>query len=379
MTGSLIFLITSLGAGLSTSFEILVAFRALQGLGAALVLPSAMSIVTNTFTEPASRNKAIGIFGSFAAIGSGSGLSIGGLVATSFGWQWIFLINVPVIFVTLILSQLFIPADIKPKGINRPDIWSGVLLTASILMLTYVIHELKNIQPHLALLVVAIIVCVGLFVTRIRNSTNPLIDFSLFNSSMTLIGNGVILLMGAFFTGYLFTISLVLQSGMHLSAMKAGLLLFPFSVLSAIVSKKVTPWMLRRITTLQTAIIGMLLMTTGAIMLFLSLYANYNMALLLLSVSCVTGFGIAVCFTSLMVIAVQEIPSNHHGLAASIANTCHFFGGGLGLSVLSLFMDHETNNFNIQLPVIVLGLFGITGAILLVTRLKPRASQLVNQ
>jgi MFS family permease len=90
--GALIFMLTSLGAGLSGSFDMLAIFRALQGLGAAFVMPSALSIVTNTFRGEQERNRAIGIFSSFAAIGSGSGLSVGGIISTYLSWHWVFLI-----------------------------------------------------------------------------------------------------------------------------------------------------------------------------------------------------------------------------------------------------------------------------------------------
>src|SRR5688572_9450034 len=141
LIGSVIFLITSLGAALSSSFLMLCGFRALQGLGAAFVLPSAFAIVTTTFHEPTERNKALGIFGSFAAIGSGSGLSIGGLIATYFGWQWIFFINVPVITISSIVAYFVIQSDEKHAEKKQLDILSGVALTIGILALTYVIHD----------------------------------------------------------------------------------------------------------------------------------------------------------------------------------------------------------------------------------------------
>ncbi len=115
LLGALIFMLTSLGAGLSESFNMLAIFRALQGLGAAFVMPAALSIVTNTFREEQERNRAIGIFSSFAAIGSGSGLSVGGIISTYLSWHWVFLINVPILLITLILSYYYLPTDEKKK------------------------------------------------------------------------------------------------------------------------------------------------------------------------------------------------------------------------------------------------------------------------
>lgn len=119
LIGALIFMLTSLGAGLSQSFEVLAIFRALQGLGAAFIMPSALSIVTNTFREEQERNYAIGIFSSFAAIGSGSGLSVGGIISTYLSWHWVFLINVPILLLTLVFAYQYLPADEKDRAVRK--------------------------------------------------------------------------------------------------------------------------------------------------------------------------------------------------------------------------------------------------------------------
>jgi MFS family permease len=364
MAGSLIFLITSFGAGVATSFEMLAAFRAFQGLGAALVMPSALSIITNTFTEQSARNKAIGIFGSFAAIGSGSGLSLGGLIATYLGWQWVFFINVPVILVSLALGYFYILPDERVDLKTKPDLLSGILITSVILALTYVIHDLKHIAANfwiITLLTFFVVLFTWIFARRIRRVPDPLIDFSLLRSPATRTGNGVIVLMGAFFTGYLFILSLLMQLNMGFTAADAGLILLPFSIFSAVVSKFFVPRMLKRISIGLLGIVGMSLMTTGAVALIGAIVMNYNLAILTISIACVTGAGIAVCFNSLMVIAMQDIPPEHHGLASGIANTSYFFGAGLGLSVLGLFMQLQTQPLNRMVPALVLCTFAGAG------------------
>ena len=364
IAGSSLFLLTSFGAGISTSFEMLTAFRALQGLGAALVMPSALSIITNTFTETQERNNAIGIFGSFAAIGSGSGLSLGGLIATYMGWQWIFFINVPVILIAIVMGVIYITPDDSIKSKQKPDVLSGALLTAGIIMLTYIIHDLKNIQENYlvhGVLAGAILLGFRKCLTRIRKSANPLIDFSLFDKPMTRVGNVVFVLLGAFFTGYLFTISQIMQNSMGLSAAKAGVMLFPFSILSAIVSKTFLPAFLKRFSILQGGLLGMLLMTSGGVILFVASKFEFNYVLVLMSVACVTGAGIAVCFTCLIVICIQEIPAEHHGLASSVANTAYFFGAGLGLSLIGLCLQFDRNDLKQTLPIITLILYAAIG------------------
>jgi hypothetical protein len=215
----------------------------------------------------------------------------------------------------------------------------------------------------LSSLIAFMIVCVWIVIKR-SSSANALIDFSIFNTVSTRLANGVVFLMGAFFTSYLFLISIVFQSYMNYSAAKAGLILVPFSVMSAIVAKSVLPRVLNRISIYTGAAIGMTLMTSGGLMLLTAIVFNFNILFILISVACVTGTGIAVCFTTLNVIGVRDIPERHHGLAASFINTSFFFGGGVGLSLLSVFMSDAT-------PIaaaIVLTCYAIPGVLLLLPK-----------
>jgi MFS family permease len=363
MIGSSIFLMTSLGAAMSTSLAMLSFFRAVQGLGAAFVMPAAFSIVTTTFTESSERNWALGIFGSFAALGSGSGLSIGGLIATYFGWQWVFYINIPVILISIIVGYYFIAPDKPSTSKKRLDFLTGIFLTSGIVILTYLIHELKNIRENFMLMGLLFVVMSGCAFAVVRRSSfaNALIDFSIFNNSSTRIANIVVFMMGAFFTSYLFLISLVFQSYMNYSAAKAGFVLVPFSVMSAFVAKSFLPRLLKRISVYAGAALGMSLMTLGGLTLLAAIIVDFNIFLILISIACVTGTGIAVCFTTLNVIGVREIPESHHGLASSFINTSFFFGGGVGLSLLSVFISDA----HPIAPAIVLTSFALPGVFLL--------------
>ena len=364
MLGSGIFLATSLGAGLSPGFDSLLLCRAFQGLGAALVIPSSFSIVTNTFVEPQIRNKAIGIFGSFAAIGSGSGLALGGLIATYFGWKWIFFINVPVIGIAMILSQLYIPSDRYTKSDTKPDVLSGVVLTSMVLIVTYLIHEVRRVGEYplmFTVLFFSAIAMGAIFLLRARRP-NALIQFSLFKKREPVTAYAVMLCMGAFFSGYLFLIAMVLQLQVGLSAARSGLVLLPFSVLSAIVSKAVLPGLLKRISIWPGAILGMSLMTLGGCGLLAGVHSNGNMILLMVSAACVTGTGIAVCFMTLNVLAVRQIPEENHGLATSLGTTAFFLGGGLGLGLIGMAMQFFKG---FEMPSSLLSFFAALGVVIL--------------
>jgi len=379
LTGAGLFLCTSLGAGLSGSFILLTAFRALQGLAAAMVMPSALSIITNTFTEPAERNRSISIFSSFAAIGSGCGLALGGIVATYLGWQWIFFINVPVITAALILAYKYIDKDIIDKRQQFPDIISSILLIIIIVLISYVVHNLPGFSKNYPLLLSCMVVIVTagyIFRRRERTRQQPLIDLSLFRSTGTITGNGITILLGAFFLSYLFLLSLVLQQNMHFSAAHAGLLLFPFSVLSFLVSRYVVPALFKKLTVLQTGILGMCLMLAGALLLMVAIIFGHSIPLLLLSIACVTGSGMSVCYPSLTALAIRDIPDKQQGVAAGICTTSYFIGAGLGLSLLALGMQlitaaTTTINYTSVLLVSCFALPGVVWLIYVRKRIPP--------
>ena len=365
MTGCLLFLLTSLGAGFSPGLEYLVFFRALQGIGAALIMPSAFAIVTHTFTDSSERSRAIAVFSSFAAIGSGSGLALGGIITTHMGWHWIFFLNVPVLLIVILLAWYLLRADEPAKDTSKTDFLSGFLLVLVLLMLSYGVHELGHIREKawlIAGLGIVILLMSRAILKRLKEKSLPLIDLSLFRSRETVTGFGVFILLGAFFTGYMFVLSLLLQQDMHFSAAKAGLYLVPFSLLSAAFAKFALPLVIRKFTIWQTAIMGMTLMVMGAGFLMASVFFGHNLPLLLCSAACVSGLGMTICYTSLSVISIMGIPVRHHGLASSLASTAYFLGGGIGLSLLTLFINHDVTGHSVSYAAItVLCIYTLSG------------------
>jgi MFS family permease len=371
MSGAALFLVTSLGAGLSPTFGVLLIFRAVQGLAAALLMPSALSIITNTFTDYPSRSKAVGIFSAFAAIGSGLGLSAGGFIATYLGWQWIFFINVPVVALTLLAAYRYIDPGAAVADGRSPDILSALLLTVTIVMLSYVVHELGHVADKGAILIILTVLTLvagWYLLRRMSTSANPLLDFSLFRHVSVITGHTSMFLLGAFFNGYLFTLPLILQQNMSMSAAYAGLLLFPFTLLSAAVGKLLVPRLLKRLSALKLGMLGILFMLGGALLLMTSMILHHHLGLLVLSMACITGIGIAICFISFTMLSMHQVPAEQHGLASSVATTLYFLGSGLGLSILALMMPSgPVRGYVTVYPVIVLGLFACMGLLVLLT------------
>jgi EmrB/QacA subfamily drug resistance transporter len=339
LIGALIFMLTSLGAGLSQSFEVLAVFRALQGLGAALIMPSALSIVTNTFREEQERNRAIGIFSSFAAIGSGSGLSVGGIISTYLSWHWVFLINVPILLLTLIFAYQYLPADEKSEAGQKTDLISGMLLVLGLLSLTYGTHELVHIKENpmmiIGSLVLAVLLLTAVFI-RLKSVAQPLIDLQLLKHRSLMISNAVFFTLGAFFIGFLFLISLMLQKDMGHSAASAGLMLVPFSIMSALAAKFVLPHVSKRLSSSQMGVFGWSFMLTGALSLLIAVYTGRPLAVVLLGAACISGIGMTFCFTALSVMGIQDVEPSHYGVASSLSSTSYFLGAGIGLSFMTL-------------------------------------------
>ncbi|AZA54946.1 MFS transporter [Chryseobacterium sp. G0201] len=339
LIGGLIFMLTSLGAGLSTNFQVLAIFRALQGLGAAFIMPSAISIVTNTFRENQERNRALGVFSSFAAIGSGSGLSIGGIISTYMSWHWVFLINVPILLITLILAYQYLPKDEKNTMVQKTDAVSGILLVLGLLFLTYGTHELFHIkeQPIQVIGSLAIsMALLGLVFYRLKTVAQPLIDLQLFRHRSLVISNLTFFALGAFFISFLFLISLMLQKDMNHSAASAGLMLVPFSLMSALISKFVLPHISKKMNPSQMGILGWSFMLIGALSLFISVYIGHPLTSVLLGAACISGVGMTFCFTSLSILGIQDVESSDYGVASSLTSTSYFLGAGIGLSFMTL-------------------------------------------
>ncbi|MDR2235282.1 MAG: MFS transporter [Chryseobacterium sp.] len=339
LIGALIFMLTSLGAGLSQSFEALAVFRALQGLGAALVMPSALSIVTHTFRGEQERNRAIGIFSSFAAIGSGSGLSVGGIISTYMSWHWVFLINVPILLITLIFAYRYLPLDEENETAQKTDLASGILLVLGLLSLTYGTHELIHVQeqplPVIGSLVLSVVLLMAVY-KRLKSVSQPLIDLKLFRHRSLVVSNAVFFTLGAFFIGFLFLISLMLQKDMGHSAASAGLMLVPFSIMSALAAKFILPQVSKRLSSSQMGVFGWSFMLAGALSLLLSVYTGHPLAVVLLGAACISGIGMTFCFTALSVMGIQDVEPTHYGVASSLSSTSYFLGAGIGLSFMTL-------------------------------------------
>jgi len=187
---------------------------------------------------------------------------------------------------------------------------------------------------------------------RLKFLSQPLINLSLFRYKSLITSNVTFFSLGAFYIGFLFLISLILQNDLNYSAASAGILLSPFSILSAFVAKFILPIISKKISSLQMSIVGWLFMLIGSAILSLSIYFNNSLILILIGSACISGIGITFCFTGLSVMGIQDIDTENYGIASSLGTTSYFLGAGIGLSLITLLTQLFTFN-NLSLFILI--------------------------
>src|SRR5216683_5193772 len=226
MAGLSVFTAASLGCGLATADSFLIPMRCLQGLGAAIVLPAALSIVINMFTEGAGRNKALGVWGAIGASGATVGLIAGGLLTRYAGWQYIFFLNVPIGAVALLLAPRVVPESRLATARRRYDPFGAVTVTGGLSLLVYAVSTAPQVgwgtARTVSLLAVSAALLVAFVVTETRVEA-PLMPLRIFRLKTLAGANAVGLLLGGGFFAYIFIGTLYMQQVLGYSALKAGL------------------------------------------------------------------------------------------------------------------------------------------------------------
>ena len=239
LAGMVLFTLGSLACGLAPSIYLLIAFRIIQGIGGAAMMPSTLSIIATVFA-PERRGAAMGVWGGVSGVASGLGPVLGGIIIqyvtwpdVAASWRWIFLVNIPVGIIGVILTLRLVPESKNPTAVKSLDLPGVGLLTASLFCLTFALIEGQN-YGWTSATILALFAGAGvaflLFYWREHRVSQPLIDFSLFRSLNFAAGNATGLLLSAAMMGAFFTIPIFLQSVLGFSAIKAGLVMAPMSV-----------------------------------------------------------------------------------------------------------------------------------------------------
>ncbi|MEV0205336.1 MFS transporter [Streptomyces sp. NPDC050788] len=331
MSGLIVFTLGSLLCSLAPSLDALIAFRMVQAVGGSMLNPVAMSIITNTFTDPRERARAIGVWGAVVGISMAAGPLVGGLLVDSVGWRSIFWVNLPVGLVALLLTLRFVPDSRAPKA-RRPDPVGQVLVIALFGSLTYAIIEAPDsgVGSILPFAVVAALALAGLLFYEPRRD-EPLIDLRFFRSvpfsGATVIAISAFAALG----GFLFLSTLYLQNVRGLSALHAGLWMLPMAVPIVLCAPLSGRLVGNRGPRLSLVIAGVA-MTVSAV-LFAAFDAETSDVTLFIAYV-VFGIGFGFVNAPITNTAVSGMPRAQAGVAAAVASTSRQLGQTLGVAVV---------------------------------------------
>jgi EmrB/QacA subfamily drug resistance transporter len=345
LIGLVIFTGASLLDGLANSEGFLIAARCVQGLGAALISPAALSIISTTFEEGAERARALGVWAAIAIGGSAVGLVLGGFLTQAFSWPWIFFVNVPVGIVAFFLSMRIVPESRAELGHRSFDVAGAITVTGGLMALVYAIVDAQSVGwgsgktlgffGGAAALLAA-------FVVIEQRSKAPLVRLSIFRIRSLLTANiAMFLAMSGMFAMFFFN-TLYIQRVLGYGPLKAGVAFLPFTagiMISAGLASAYAP----RIGVRPVAAAGFILTAAGLVILtMLPTHGSYGANVLPGII--VASLGMGAIFMPLTLIATTGLEDADQGLASGLFNTSQQIGGALGLAALSTLAASKTSS-----------------------------------
>jgi EmrB/QacA subfamily drug resistance transporter len=343
--GLILFALASLAGGLSQSDTWLVAARAVQGLGAALLSPAALSLVTVIFAEGAERNKALGVWGAVAGSGGAVGVLLGGMLTEWAGWQWVLFVNVPVGLLAAALAPRMLPES-RNAGARHFDVAGAVSITAGLSILVYALVDANRAgwgsTQTVGLLAIAAVLIAGFGIVE-RTSRAPLVPFPGIFRIRTISGINItaLFIAMALFSSFFF-ISLYMQQVLGYKPLTAGLAYLPLAF-GIIVSAGLASQLTTRFGFKPVLIAGLLLTAAGLLWFSqVSPHGGYVSDILLPSLVMAAGLGFA--FVPMTVAAVSGVEGHEAGLASGLINTSQQIGGALGLAILATIANSRTSD-----------------------------------
>jgi len=341
--GALMFTAGSLAGGLATSSTFLIVARAAQGVGAAVLAPTALSLLAATFPQGAERNRALGVYSAVSAGGGAVGLLMGGIITNYLSWRWIMFVNVPIgLLLAFAAPRVLIRGEGKP---GRLDLPGAVTVTAGISLLVY---GLARVATHdwsdsvtRATLVIAIAL-LATFVALESRGRHPLMPLRIFANRNRSGAYGLSLAIGAALSGMLFLLTLFLQNVLDFTPLQAGFAFLP-TALGVIVGAGLTSRLIGRVGPRVPMTTGALLAATGLFWLSaVTVYANYLTDVLGPLVVLAIGLGMA--FVSTSATAISGAQPNESGLASALLNVGRQLGGSLGIAIMGTIATTVTRN-----------------------------------
>jgi EmrB/QacA subfamily drug resistance transporter len=337
LIGLTLFTLASLACGLAQSQGWLIAARALQGLGGAVVSAVALSLIMNLFTEPAERAKAMGVYGFVCAGGGSIGVLLGGLLTGTFSWHWIFLVNLPIGLLVYGLTLLLLDKGHGLADASRLDVGGAVTITASLMLAVYAIvggNEAGFTSARTLSLLGAAVLLLALFIAIEARVQHPLMPLGLLKLRNVATANGVGVLWAAAMFAWFFISALYMQLVLHYSPMQVGLAFLPANLIMAVCSLGVSARLVMRFGIRGPFVAGLSLAAIG-LALFARAPVDGGFVLDVLPGMLLLGLGAGIAFNPVLLAAMSDVSPSESGLASGVVNTSFMMGGALGLAVLA--------------------------------------------
>jgi EmrB/QacA subfamily drug resistance transporter len=345
IAGLLLVAAASLAAGFAATEGQLIAARAAQGLGAAIISPSALSIVMTTFRDGAERNKALGAWGAVAGAGGAGGVLFGGILTDGPGWEWVLWVNVPVALVAATLAPRLIAESRSESATRHFDTAGAVSVTAGLSLLVYALVDATDAgwgsTQTLGLFALSAALIAAFVAVELRSDA-PLVPFRIFRIRTLTGANAVGLLVGASLISMFFFITLYMQQVLGYSPIHAGLSYLPLAIM-IIVASGIASQLVTRLGYKPVLAAGMVFIA-AALAWFsqVSVGGGYVTDILGPSLLAATGLGFA--FVTTTIAAVSGVRNQESGLASGLINTSQQIGGALGLAVLATIANSRTDD-----------------------------------
>jgi EmrB/QacA subfamily drug resistance transporter len=343
--GLILFALASLAGGFSQTEGQLIAARAVQGLGAAILSPAALSIVTTTFRDGAERNRALGVWGAVAGSGGAAGVLLGGVLTDTLGWEWVLWVNVPIALGAAILTPVLIAESRSTAQSRTFDVAGAVSITASLTLLVYALVDAVDAgwgSAQTIGLLAASAVLLAVFVVVEHRSDAPLVPFRIFRLRTLTGANVVALLIGASLFSMFFFISLYMQQVLGYSPIKSGFSYLPLA-LTIILAAGIASQLVTRVGFKPVLLTGLAFIAAGLVW-FGQVSVGGGYVSDVLGPSLLAAVGLGFSFVPVTIAAVAGVEEHEAGLASGLINTTQQVGGALGLAVLATVANSRTED-----------------------------------
>src|SRR3954466_12171183 len=346
LAGLVLFTASSVACGLSTAQTELIAARAVQGVGGAIVAAVALSLVMTLFVEPGERARAMGVIGFVAAGGGSIGVLLGGVLTDALDWHWIFLVNLPVGIAVFIACLNLVPADRSEQRTGRLDVAGAVTVTSALMVAVYAIVNGNRVGwvtgQTLGLLAVAAGLLVLFLVIESRVEA-PLVPLRLFRLRNLATANVIGVLSAAAMFAWFFLSALYLQLVLGYSPLDVGLAFIPGNLIMGAFSLGLSAKLVMRFGLRKPLSLGLLL-ASGGLLLFARAPVDGSFVVDVLPGMVLLSIGAGMAFNPLLLAAMGDVSEEEAGLASGVVNTAFMMGGALGLAVLASLAASRTDS-----------------------------------